>query len=512
MEIFFRKRILGILASAVASSCTVGPNFYEPPHPVTNRYTEKPISQKTASALGPGGQSQKLVTARDIPAEWWTLFHSPNLNRLVVQGIDNNPNLQAALAALREAEQNLRAGEGQLFPAVGLTASAVRQRFSFAQFGNPVSTAASQKGVPAQPTSTTFNLFNVTANVSYTLDIFGKIRRQIEALGAQVDYQRFQWDAAYLTLTANIVTAAITEASLRGQIAATWSLIAEQERLLRILRQQFKLGGVAGSEVLTQATLLAQTRATLPPLQKSLAKNRDALAALVGELPSQSNLPKFYLSELKLPVYIPLTLPSELVCQRPDVQASEALFHAASAQIGVATANMLPQITLSADYGWINTQLANLFSQANSIWSFGGQVVQPIFQGGTLLSRRRAAIAAYDQAAAQYRQTVLLAFQNVADALNALEIDARALRAQAAAEESARANFIVARNQYKLGGVSYLILLNAEVQYQQTRINRIQAEAARYTDTAALFQALGGGWWHVILDTTRREGDGWLKG
>ena len=307
-----------------------------------------------------------------------------------------------------------------------------------------------------------------------------------------------------MTLTANIITTAITEASLRGQIAVTWSLIAEEERLLRILRQQFKLGGVAGSEVLTQATQLAQTRATLPPLQKSLAKNRDALAALVGDLPSQSHLPKFYLSELKLPVDIPLTLPSELVCQRPDIQASEALLHAASAQIGVATANMLPQITLSADYGWISTELSNLFTHANSVWSIEGQLVQPIFQGGTLLSRRRAAIAAYDQAAAQYRQTVLLAFQNVADALNALEIDARTLRAQAAAEDAARANFIVARNQYKLGGVSFLILLNAEVQYQQTRINRIQAEAARYTDTAALFQALGGGWWHVILDTTRR--------
>ena len=370
MEIFFRKRILGIFASSiVVSGCAVGPNFHEPPHPVTNRYTEKPISKKTASAVGPGGHSQKLITARDIPAEWWVLFHSPSLNRLVVQGIDNNPNLQAALAALREAEQNLRAGEGQLFPAVGLTASAVRQRFSFAQFGNPQS-AASPKGAPAQPTSTTFNLFNVAANVSYTLDIFGGIRRQIEALGAQVDYQRFQWDAAYLTLTANIVTTAITEASLRGQIAATWSLIAEQERLLRIIRQQFKLGGVAGSEVLTQATQLAQTRATLPPLQKSLAKNRDALAALVGDLPSQSHLPKFYLSELKLPVYIPLTLPSELVCQRPDIQASEALLHAASAQIGVATANMLPQITLSANYGWTNTQLSNLFTQANSVWSY----------------------------------------------------------------------------------------------------------------------------------------------
>ncbi len=509
MEIFFRKRILGIFACILASGCIVGPNFHEPPYPVTDRYTETPIPKKTASALGPGGQSQKLITARDIPAEWWALFHSPSLNRLVVQGIDNNPNLQAALAALREAEQNLRAGEGQLFPAVSLAASATRQRFSLAQFGAP-QTATTQKGT-SQSTSTIFTLYNAAVNVSYTLDIWGGIRRQIEALRAQVDYQRYQWDAADLMLTGNIVTTAITEASLRGQIAATLSLIHEQRQLLRVVRQQFKLGGASGATVLTQATQLSQTIATLPPLQKNLAKNRDALAALVGSLPSQSALPKFYLEELKLPTQIPLTLPSELVCQRPDIQASEALLHAASAQIGVATANLLPQITLNASYGWTATSLAHFFSNQNNIWSLGSQLTQPIFQGGTLIARRRSAIAAFDQAAAQYRQTVLVAFQNVADALNALEIDARALRAQAAAEDAARANFIVARNQYKLGGVSYLVLLNAEVQYQQTRINRIQAEAARYTDTAALFQALGGGWWHVILDTTRR-GMPWLKG
>lgn len=489
MDFFFRKRIIfGFIASIFLGGCAVGPNFHPLLPPQTNRYTEKPIPQKTVSAPGPGGKSQQLIYGRDIPAEWWVLFHSPSLNRLIVQGIANSPNLAAAEAALREAKQNLRAGEGQLLPNIGLQGSATRQRISQAAFG-----------APAGFGNSTFNLYNVAFNVSYVLDVFGGIRRQIEALGAQVDYQHFQVEAAYLTLAANIVTTAITEASLREQIAATHDLIHDQQQLLIILRKQLKLGGIPGANVLAQTTQLEQTIATLPPLQKSFAQNRDALAALVGGLPSQSHLPQFYLSELNLPTRLPLSLPSALVEQRPDIQASEALLHAASAQVGVATANLLPQITLTGSYGWTSTMLSNLISPANSVWSYGVGLVQPLFQGGALMAKRRAAIAAYDQAAAQYRQTVVLAFQNVADALNAIEIDAKTLRAQAQAENSAHASFIISRNQYKLGGISYLTLLNAQFQYQQTRIARIKAEAARYADTAALFQALGGGWWEGCL-------------
>jgi NodT family efflux transporter outer membrane factor (OMF) lipoprotein len=474
----------------------VGPNFHRPPSPTPSRYTEKPIPKATVSAPSPGGHSQTLVMTRDIPAQWWALFHSPSLNQLVVRGIENNPNLQAALAALREAEQNYFAGKGQLYPTFSVATSFARQRTSGAAFGAP--------GAP----SDTFNLYNISFNVSYVFDFFGGIRRQIEALRAQIDYESYQWDAAYLTLTANIVTAAITDASLRGQIAATLSLIKEQEQILKIIQLQAKLGGAASGQVLTQATLLAQTRATLPPLQKQLAQNRNALAALVGTVPSESQLPAFLLQELKLPAETPVSLPSDLVCQRPDVQAAEALLHVASAQVGVATANMYPQIMLTASYGWIGTQMSNLISTPNSVWNYGLQVLSPLVQGGTLIAKRRAAIAAFDEAAAQYRATVLQAFQNVADALNAIDIDAKNLRAAAEAENSARANFILTTKQYKLGAVSYLTLLNAQLQYQQTRINRIQAEAARFTDTAALFQALGGGWWHVILDTTRRKSNG----
>lgn len=479
------KRIIGCLISASISGCMVGPNFHSPLPPQTNRYTEKPIAHQTVSSPTHAGQSQNLIYGRDIPADWWALFHSPSLNRLVAQGIASSPNMAAAQAALREAEQNLRAGQGQLFPAIDLAGSAARQRTSGAAFGAP------------EGASNTFNLYNVAFNVSYLLDIWGGVRRQIEGLAAQVDYQRYQVLGTYLTLTGNIVTTAITEASLREQIQTTLELIHDQEQSLQIVRQQLALGGASAITVLTQATELAQTRATLPPLQKQLAQTRDALAVLVGGLPSQSHLPEFHLTELNLPKDIPLSLPSALVCQRPDIQASEALLHAASAQIGVATANLLPQITLTASYGWIGTNPAHLFTQTDSVWSYGVGLAQPLFHGGTLIAQRRAAIAAFDEALAQYHETVLQAFQNVADALNALSIDAKTLRAQAQAENTARANYVLTRGQFRLGAVNYLNLLTAQLQYQQATIARVQAQAARYADTAALFQALGGGWWNI---------------
>jgi NodT family efflux transporter outer membrane factor (OMF) lipoprotein len=340
-----------------------------------------------------------------------------------------------------------------------------------------------------------FNLFNASVNVSYTLDVFGGLRRQIEALGAQVDNQQFELMAAYLSLTANIVTTAVTVASFQAQIQATHSLLSAQEKQLAIIKKQFFLGGLSRNEVLTQETLVAQTRATLPPLEKSLAQSRHALLALVGEYPDQP-LPRIQLDAIDLPRALPLSLPSMLVRQRPDVRASQALLHAASAQIGVATANLFPQVTLSGADGWQSLVLPSLINPANKIWNITADITQPIFHGGALLAQRRAAIAAYDLAAAQYKQTVIQAFQNVADTLRALETDARSLRAQRQAEISAKHSLQLITQQYRLGGVSYLDLLNAQQQYQQTKISRIKAQAIRYSDTAALFQALGGGWWN----------------
>jgi NodT family efflux transporter outer membrane factor (OMF) lipoprotein len=466
--------------------CMVGPNFHPPASPYVSAYIETPLPHKTAhtSLARNTGKSQRFVMGEDVPADWWYLFRSPVLNELITTGIANSPNLSAAYASLRNAQETLNAQIGNsLFPAFNAVASGERQRYSAA--------------VSGLPGSTIFNVFNASVNVSYTLDIFGGARRELEALHAQVDYQQFQLIAAYLTLTANIVTTSVTIASIEAQIQATHHLLRAQVNTLAILQKQLHLGGVSRDIVLTQQTLVNQTRATLPPLEKSLSQSCHALSVLVGVFPN-GPLPMIKLDTLFLPARLPVSLPSHLVRQRPDVRASEALLHAAMAQIGVATANLFPQFNITGNDGWESIVASDLFNANNRIWSITGQLTQPIFHGGALFAQRRAAIAAYDQAAAQYRQVVLQAFQNVADTLRALEADARTLRAQKNAENAAYSNLVLTQQQYRLGGASYLALLNAQQQYQSTRIASIQAQAARYNDTAALFQALGGGWWNKI--------------
>lgn len=488
-----RRVVARAAASAAAvllAGCAVGPNFHRPAAPDVNGYTREPLPAQTASAAALGGAVQRFATGQDIPGQWWTLFHSSQLNALVEDALEANPGLQAAQAALRRARENVYAQGGSLFPAVNATVSATRQKASRA---------------PTLPSSI-YSLYNASVSVSYTLDLFGGTRRQIEALAAQADYQRFQVEAAYLALTSNVVTAAVQEASLRAQIAATEELIKAETEQLGLVRRQFELGAASMAAVLAQEATLAQTQATLPPLQKQLAQVRNQLTALAGRFPSQEISSTFDLSSLQLPQDLPVSLPSRLVEQRPDVRAAEAQLHEASAQIGVATANMLPQLTLSANLGSAALQAGKLFSSGTGIWSVSASLLQPLFHGGELLHRRRAAIAAYEQAAAQYRSTVLAAFQNVADALRALQSDADTLKAQVAAERSAAASLEIARRQFRVGAVSYLSLLDAQRTYQQARITLVQAQAGRYADTAALFQALGGGWWNRL--DVAEDGDG----
>lgn len=490
MHFGFRSKLVWIVfltsLSSVLTGCLVGPNFHSVPAPNVNSYTESPDPKKTVSIGGiKAGKAQYFAAGKDIPAEWWWLFHSTELNDLIRTGLINSPNLAAAVAAIQQAQENANAQVGtSLFPAVNLQINAERQRLTVQEFGF------------SNAQGTTFNLYTPQVTVSYTLDIFGGARRQIEALCAQVDYQKYQLEAAYLTLTSNIVIRAVNIASYRAQIQATHDLITIQERLLQIVSQQFQIGGASRADILSQQSQLAQTRATLPPLMQNLSASEHALSVLVGAFPSENHLPLFDLNKLTLPTELPVSLPSLLVRQRPDIRASEALLHAASAQIGVATANLLPQITISGAYGWTATTLGDLFSPTSKIWNITGELLQPIFNGGALHAKRRAAIAAFKQAAAQYHQTVLQAFQNVADTLRALENDAQTLKAQEQAEIAARESLDLTEKQFRIGGVNYLSLLNAERQYQQAHISRIQAQAARYQDTAALFQALGGGWWN----------------
>jgi NodT family efflux transporter outer membrane factor (OMF) lipoprotein len=475
----------GLLAAALVAGCAVGPDFETPPAPAAGRYTDAPLGDTTASADTKAGEAQHFAPGRDIPAEWWTLFRSRHLTSLIEQAIAQNANLEAAQATLRQAHETARAQAGTLLPQFDLNGSGTRQQASPAQFG-------------AQGGPILYNLYNATVNVSYTLDVWGGKRRSLEASEAQADYQRFQVEATFLTLTSNVVTTAIQEASLRGQIKATQDIIKGQSEQLEVLRGQFNLGGASRADVLAQEAELAATQATLPPLEKQLEQQRSLLATLTGKFPSEADRQAFTLALLTLPQKLPLSLPSRLVQQRPDIRAAEEQLHQASANIGVATANMLPQISITGDYGSAALQTAQLFTPASAIWSIGGGLAQPLFHGGTLLHQRKAAIAAFDAARAQYRDTVLNAFRNVSDSLRAIQSDAVTLRAQERAMRTATDSFNLAREQFRVGAITYLTLLNAQRTQQQAVIGLVQAQAARYADTAALFQALGGGWWNRI--------------
>lgn len=469
----------------VLIGCEVGPNFRRPEPPTTKDYTPAALPEKTSATSGIAGETQRFLKGQDIPDQWWILFHSKELDQVIRQALADSPTLVAAQANLREAQENLRALVGEVaFPAVDGNLSAQRQKISGASFGQP------------NAPGSLFNLYNASVSFSYALDLFGGGRRGLEALRSQVDYQSYQLEGAHLTLTSNIITTAIQEASLRDQIRTTQEMVASMEKQVGLVERQFLLGGASRSDLLAQQTQLAQTRATLPPLELNLAQTRHRLAVLVGKLPSEAALPEFELQSLQLPQDLPVSLPSSLVRQRPDVLASEALLHQASAQIGVATAAMFPQITLTGNYGSETTQVHDLFTAGTNVWRLGAGLLQPLFHGGQLSAQRRAAIAVYDQAAAQYRETVLEAFQNVADVLRALELDADLLKAQAEAEASARESMNMTQKQFELGAVNSLSLLDAQRQLRLAQVILIQAQARRYSDTVALFQALGGGWWN----------------
>jgi len=473
-----------LAALTLLAGCAVGPNFKKPAAPDVKGYTASPLTATVGTTNIAGGEAQRFVPGQDIPGEWWTLFHSKPLNALIERSLAANPDLKAAQAALAVTRENVLAQKGAYYPSVAAGFSAARQK-----------TPGDIAPVPNN-NDLNFSLFTPQVSVSYVPDVFGLNRRTVESLKAQAEQARFALAATHIALSANVVAAAIQEASLREQVAATQELIAINTNLLRVLRTQFAQGYVSRLEVAAQESQLAQVAATLPPLLKQLSQQRDMLAALSGGFPSQGVPEKFNLASLQLPRELPLSLPSQLVAQRPDVRQAEENLHAASAQIGIAVANRLPNFMLSADVGSMALEAGQMFSSGTGFWTLAGSVTQPIFQGGTLLHRERAARAAYTQAAEQYRSAVLTAFQNVADTLNALEQDANALNAAAAAKDAARLTLDLARQQWQSGYVNYLALLNAEQTYQQAVINLVQAQSNRYADTAALFEALGGGWWH----------------
>jgi NodT family efflux transporter outer membrane factor (OMF) lipoprotein len=482
-----RRRRSCLLAATVAgllAGCAVGPDFQSPKPPDVARMTPQPLPAQTVSAPGAFGAPQRFVPAMDIPAEWWTLFGSPQLSARVQEALKNNPNIAAAQAALTQAKELADAQRGFYFPNVSANFDASRNKTATGTLS-----PASASGNPY------YSVITPQVFVSFTPDVFGLNQRTVESLDAQAENQGFQNEATFLTLTSNVVTAAIQEANLRGQIDATQQVVKVESDLMAILRRQGALGQVAGADIATQEAALAQAQALLPPLAKQLAQEKDLEAALLGRFPSDAPSDQFTLAQLTLPRDVPVSLPSQVVAQRPDVRAAEATLHAATAQVGVAIANRLPQISLTANLGDSAPSFATLFGSGTAFGSLAASLTQPLFDGFTLMHRQRAAEAALAQAMAQYKATVITAFQNVADALQALDQDARALQAAVAAEAAAARSLTIARTQFDLGAVAYLSLLNAQQTYQQAVVNLVQAQANRLSDTAALFQAAGGAWW-----------------
>jgi NodT family efflux transporter outer membrane factor (OMF) lipoprotein len=505
-----RSRIaLALTAAAIAAGCAVGPNFHKPAPPAHAGYATVPLPAATAAADVLGGDAQRFVEGRDVSFKWWEAFGSPRLNSLVQQAFRANPTIPAAQAALRQAQELVYAQQGYFFPTVAADYNFERQKLAGnlsgstapgAQ-GNGSNIGAYQNPSPNPPPHNVplyYNFHTAQLTLGFVPDVFGGNRRKVESLAAQAQMQRFELEATYITLASNVVAAAIQEASTRAQIAATREIIDYNEKSLHILRDKFRFGYAMRIDVAAQEAALAQAEQLLPPLEKQFEQTRDLIRALVGKLPNQEVEETFDIAALKLPQDLPLSLPSKIIEQRPDVRAAEEQLRSANAQVGVAIAAMLPQFTITGAVGGTATEFPWLFRSGGPFWNLIGDVTQPVFAGGTLLHTKRAADQALRQAAAQYQTAVITAYENVADTLHAMLCDADALAAAVAAENAAKVTRDLMHERMQDGYADYLTDLLAQIAYSQAVLNRVPAQAARFGDTAALYQALGGGWWNRL--------------
>jgi NodT family efflux transporter outer membrane factor (OMF) lipoprotein len=474
-------RHLLLMLPAALAACAVGPDFHPPAAPAATAYTPAPPPQLTAAATGRGGEAQRFVGATALPGRWWELFQCDALNALVTEALVHSPTVLEARARLREAQEDLTAqARGTLYPTLDAQLGVTREKIDPAAFGFP--------NVPPSPP---FTLYNAQVNVSYTLDLFGGNRRMLEGTQAQTDYQAYETQAAELTLAANVVAAAIRQADLQAQIDYTEQMLVALIQELAITEGRYRLGGVSLPDLQAERDQLEQLRASLPTLHAQRQQVDHQLAVYTGKSPAQAAVPRFTLAQLHLPTELPVTLPSQLVRQRPDVRASEAQWHQAAANVGVATANLFPNLTLSGEAGTYSTDASQLGSSVD-VWNIGAKLMQPIFHAGELRARKRSAVAAYDAAAQAYEQTVLESLQQVADCLRVLESDARTLQARSAAAEQLNDSYDIATQRFAMGGVSELSMLDARRQHLQADLDRSRAEAQRFSDTAALLHALAG--------------------
>ena len=482
------RSALPLALLTVLAGCAMGPTFTNPDAPADAGYRKDALPAQTSAVDGVlQGDAQRFINATPVSARWWTTFNNAELDRRVDLALANSPTIASAQAALRQAQANVDATRGGLFPSVDGAAGAIRSKSL--QQGFSGSGSATPGG------TSTYTIYNAGVSVSYTLDLFGAVRRGVEAQQAVADAQRYQLAGTYLTLASNVATTSFREASLREQIRSTEEIIGLFQEQLDLVQKQFDVGAKSMGDVLQARAQVASARAQLPALRQQLAATQTQLAVYLGQTPASAELTALSLDAIALPVDIPVSLPSELVRQRPDIRAAEAQLHRATAQVGVATANLFPQISLSGSWGSQAIQGGtDLFGSGTGVWNLGLNLLQPIFRGGTLRAQKRAAEAGLDQASANYRGTVLTAFQNVADSLRALELDAQSLAAQAEAEQATASNLDLVKKQYRDGSVNYLDVLLSTRLYQQARLAVIAARAARLADTAALYASLGGGW------------------
>ncbi len=483
---------IGLVSILSIMGCTAGPDFVRPEPPPVDRYTYR---EEPATTVPAEGQAQRFEKGAAVVADWWRLFNSSRLDDMIKEALANNQTLQAAQAGLRQSQDNLRAGYGVFYPQLDAGFNAARLKSSQVISGNI--------------SSSIFNLYTLTGAVSYALDVFGGNRRAVENLQAQVDFQRYTVLGTYLALTGNIVNTVIAAAAYRDQIEATEQIITAEKEQIRITEAQVEAGTAPYVNMLSIKTQMAATEATIPQLQQRLSQAEHLLATLAGRTPAEWAPSQLDLADITLPGDLPITLPSELVRQRPDILAVEAQLHGANAEIGVATAALYPSFTLSGTYGLNNTSMSDLFKSASSFWSLGANVAAPLFHGGALLSQRQAAIEGYQESLANYRQTVLSAFAQVADTLRALEHDAETLQSQSQALKAAEEALQLIQANYQAGIANYLQVLIANGQYHQAKIVYLQAVAQRFQDTVALFVALGGGWWNTegTVSVTHETGE-----
>ena len=480
--------LMGAVSILLLSACAVGPDFTRPLGPVVDRYTSE---AQTASTQIADSQAQRFKSDTILAADWWKLFQSAQLNAMVQQALLHSPTLEVSKATLRQSQDNLRAGYGVFFPQIDADISASRNRSSPAQSG-------------FKTLGLIFNLVTASASIGYTLDLFGGERRMVEGLRAQTDFQHNANIAAYVTLSANVVNTIIARAAYTEQIRATNELIALEKAQLDASLAQFNAGTSAYSTVVSIRSLIASSQALLAPLRQKVDQTEHLLATLLGATPAEVKLPDIALSSLTLPTELPLSLPTALVRQRPDILESEAQLHLASANIGIATSTMFPSFSLTGNYGTAGSSLGNLNYAGAGFWAIGPSLSVPLFRGGSLWFGRKAAIDADLAAKGNYRQTVLTAFAQVADTLKALEHDAEGLQARAEAQRASEEALHLLQANYRSGLVAYLDVLTADVQYHQTTIAYVEAVAQRYQDTVALYVALGGGWWNVETQSTGR--------